>query len=87
MIAKSLRIWRKKRYFGEFTYGFESVCFLVICLAMLGVILLVSLVVISFPTLTVILYSPCNFQRAKRISLAKQISRIYAYHSPKGEYN
>ena len=72
----------EKRYFEEFTYEFEPVCFLVICLAMLGVILLVSLVVISFPTLTVILYSPCNFQRAKRISLAKQISRIYAYHSP-----
>ena len=31
---------------------------------------------------TVILYSPCNFQRAKRISLVKQISRVYAYNSP-----
>ena len=37
--------------------------------------------------LTVILYSPCNLQRAKRISLAKQLSRVYAYHSPQGEYN
>ena len=37
--------------------------------------------------LTVILYSPCNLQRAKRISLVKQISRGYAYNSPQGEYN
>ena len=37
--------------------------------------------------LTVILYSPCNLQRAKRISLVKQISRVYAYNSPQGEYN
>ena len=29
----------------------------------------------------VILYSPCNFQRAKRISLPKAISRTCAYHS------
>ena len=37
--------------------------------------------------LTVILYSPCNLQRAKHISLVKQISRVYAYNSPTGEYN
>ena len=37
--------------------------------------------------LTVILYLPCNLQRAERISLVKQISRGYAYNSPQGEYN
>ena len=41
----------QKRYLGEFSYGLELVRFLVICLALLGVILLATLVVILFANL------------------------------------
>ena len=41
----------RKRYLGEFSYGLELVRFLVICLALLGVILLAALVVILFANL------------------------------------
>ena len=42
---------QQERYFGEFSYGLELVRFLVICLALLGVILLATLVVILFANL------------------------------------
>ena len=41
----------QKRYFQEFSYGLELVRFLVICLALLGVILFAALVVILFANL------------------------------------
>ena len=89
LLSKLVDFWQgrtKKIFWGVFVRTWTRVI-LVICLALLGLILLAALVVILFATLTVILYSPCNLQRAKRISLAKQISRGYAYNSPQGEYN
>lgn len=47
----------QKRYLEEFSYGLELVRFLVICLALLGVILLGTLVVILFDNLLRKLYS------------------------------